>query len=94
MIGEGKVVRQMRGKEELGWFTASLLFLVLSVPAWGLDIDLEIAKHNSETAQILGTLGRDRRPQQFHRENDGMNVQLIAKKQSASLPARHRSVTK
>lgn len=43
---------------KLGWLAAGLLFTVLSSPAWGLDLDREIARNEADAAQIMGTLGR------------------------------------
>ena len=40
----------------LGWFLAGML--ILSSQAWGLDLENVIAKNESDSAQILSTLGR------------------------------------
>jgi|GEM_PF-5990165 len=46
------------GKQGLGWFLAGML--LLSSQAWGLDLDHAIAQNEADSAQILGTLGRDK----------------------------------
>lgn len=45
-------------RRKLGWLAAGLLFTVLSSPAWGLDLDREIAQNEADSAQIMSTLGR------------------------------------
>lgn len=45
-------------RRKLGWLAAGLLFTMLSSPAWGLDLDREIAKSEADAAQIMSTLGR------------------------------------
>lgn len=45
-------------RRRLGWLAAGMLFAVLSSPAWGLDLDREIARNEADAAQITSTLGR------------------------------------
>ncbi len=45
-------------RRRLGWLTAAMLFAVLSSPAWGLDLDHEIAKNEAVATEIRATLGR------------------------------------
>jgi hypothetical protein len=66
-------------RRKLGWLAAGLLFTVLSSPAWGLDLDREIAQSEIDNAQILSTLGRsnasvDRSEEKSDRK---LQVQLI-----------------
>jgi hypothetical protein len=42
----------------LGWFLTGML--MLSSQAWGLDLDQVIAQNESDSAQIISTLGRDK----------------------------------
>jgi hypothetical protein len=48
---------KMSGKG-LGWFLTGML--MLSSQAWGLDLDQVIAQNETDSAQILSTLGRDK----------------------------------
>jgi hypothetical protein len=66
-------------RRKLGWLAAGLLLTVLSSPAWGLDLDREIAQNEIDSAQILSTLGRsnasvDRSEKKSDRK---LQVQLI-----------------
>jgi hypothetical protein len=40
-------------RRKLGWLAAGLLFTVLSSPAWGLDLDREIAQSEIDNAARL-----------------------------------------
>ncbi len=51
---------ELKNGRKLGWLSAGVLMLVLSQAAWALDLDSEISRQNAESAQIVGTLGRQR----------------------------------
>jgi len=52
--------QKQNGRRKLGWLVAGMLSLLLSSSAWGLDLDHEISRQESDAAQILNTLGRDK----------------------------------
>ena len=64
-------------KQGLGWFLATMLFL--SSQAWGLDFDRRMTRTNTDSAQILSTLGRDRTVAKAQPANP-MQIKLIKKK--------------
>lgn len=45
-------------RRKLGWLAAGMLALVLSSPAWALDLDQEIARQEVTTVQIQETIGQ------------------------------------
>jgi len=46
--------------KSMGWWTVCLLFLMVSSQVWALDFDRSIERQESDSAQILQGLGRDR----------------------------------
>ncbi|NJL25381.1 MAG: hypothetical protein HC902_09520 [Calothrix sp. SM1_5_4] len=60
----------------LGWWPAGLLALVLSSSAWALDLDQEIRRQDADSAQILNTLGRGKRPNQETSKETDKNVKI------------------
>jgi len=73
--------KQTSGKQGLGWFSAGMLCLLLSSPAWGLDLDHEIAQAEADSAQILSTLGRHKKAASATSTKSSREVQvkMIAK---------------
>lgn len=75
---------QRNDKMVLGWFAAlvMLCFTMLSSSAWALDLDHEIKRQETDSAQILGTLGRGR-ALNAHTSGDThrkVQVQMLRKK--------------
>lgn len=68
----------------LGWLAAVTglsIVLMCSSLTWALDLDREISHKNSDSAQILSTLGRDKRVNaKTSKDTDRkMQVQLVRK---------------
>lgn len=62
---------------KLGWLlSAGMLSLSLGTSAWALDQDQKLAQLESDSAQILSTLGRDRRPNQATSKKTDKQVQV------------------
>ena len=46
----------------LGWWVVGLLSMLISLPAWALDLDQTIQQKDSDAQQILQTLGQGKKP--------------------------------
>ncbi len=81
------LTQKMSNRRKLGWLAAVTgLSIVLSFSSltWALDLDREISKQSSDAAQILSTLGRDKR---VHMKTSSdasskLEVQLIKRQKS------------
>jgi hypothetical protein len=63
-------------RRKLGWLAAGMLSLLLSSSAWGLDLDHEIVRQETDSAQILNTLGRDKSVNQATSTETNSKVQV------------------
>ncbi len=77
------------GTQGLGWFLAGML--LLSSQAWGLDLDVVIAQNESSSAQILGTLGRDKQVNATTSKSTAKMVHVkLLKKNKKAKARKHR----
>jgi hypothetical protein len=82
-----KLTQKTSNRRKLGWLAAVTgLSIVLSYSSltWALDLDREIFRQNVDSAQILSTLGRDKRVNaKTSRDTERkMQVQLVRKSKS------------
>lgn len=62
---------------KLGWLlSAGMLSLSLGTSAWALDHDQKLAQMESDNAQILATLGKDKTPNQATSKKTDRTVQV------------------
>lgn len=61
---------------KLGWLAAGMLSFFLTAHTWALDLDHEIARQDSTAAQIMSTLGRDKKPNVATSKKTNKEVQV------------------
>ena len=64
-------------RQTWGWLAAGLLFLALGSPAWALDLDSSIHQQESESSQLVASLGRDKVPNQVTSSQSRKTVTMV-----------------
>ena len=71
------LLEEKTDRRRLGWLAAGMLSFLLSSPAWALDLDQSIRLQESDSAQILQTLGHGQRVNHTTSRSTKKKVRLV-----------------